>query len=222
MAAVALAAARAIRAFAGREGAIQARIVGSQGGDSDFARKTRARGSTARWQAEGGHMRRPALLVGAVVLTLVVAGCSARPHTIPAAEIGGSLSPSPTPSPTPTPTPDAFITRQVCNEVTEATAAASAIIDERLEAVEHAAAEGDQAAMVEAAEAINTQFLSLSTRFAAQSQVPSLSPPVQETLADVSEALAEMASPRYIGTSVDIKREMIDFSAALTRVCTAP
>lgn len=169
-------------------------------------------------------MRRLALSAGAGVVFAITAACTAQPPSVPVRQVQGSESAAPTAtsSPSPTPTPDPFITEQVCAEATEATAAASAVINDQLATLERAAAAGDQAGMVAAAEAINTQFTSLSARFATQAQVQSVSPPVQDTLADVSAALAEMASPRYIGTMVDIKRKMIDFAAAFVRVCGSP
>jgi hypothetical protein len=106
----------------------------------------------------------------------------------------------------------------VCTEATAATAAATAVINDQLGILEQAAAAGDQARMVAAAEIINTQFRTLSATFALRSQTLT-SPALNRTLIDVSEALAEMASPRYTGTMVDIKKKMIDFSAAFTAVC---
>ncbi|HLT11667.1 MAG TPA: hypothetical protein VK028_12845 [Micromonosporaceae bacterium] len=163
-------------------------------------------------------MRRVVGLAGLGVLLAMAVACTNQP---PAAPVGNTQSPSPTASatPSPTPTPDPFITNQICDEAKQAIAAASAVINEQLALLEKAAADGDQAGMVQAAEAINTQFTSLSDRFATQAKVASVSPAVQDALADVSAALAEMASPRYVGTQVDIKRKMIDFEIAFVRAC---
>lgn len=163
-------------------------------------------------------MRRVARLAGLGFLLVTAVACTSQP---PVAPVVSTQSPSPTASatPSPTPTPDPFITNQVCDEAKQAIATASAVINEQLALLEQAAADGDQAGMVRAAEAINTQFTSLSDRFATQAKVASVGPAVQDTLADVSAALAEMASPRYVGTQVDIKRKLIDFEVAFVRVC---
>jgi len=106
----------------------------------------------------------------------------------------------------------------VCTEASAAVAASTAVINDQLATLEQAAAAGDQTRMVAAAEIINTQFRTLSATFALRAQTLT-NPGLNKTLVDVSDALAEMASPRYTGTMVDIKKKMIDFSVAFAGVC---
>jgi hypothetical protein len=159
-------------------------------------------------------------VAGAIVLALVGA-CNGPSSPVPVGQIQSPApaTPSESPTPSPTPTADAAVTTQVCLTVNQATEDATVVVNDQLTVLEHAAASGDQPAMVAAAEAINKQFTTLSAYLATQSQVFLLEPAVQATLTDVSEALAEMASPRYIGTMVDIKKEMIEFAAAFTASC---
>jgi hypothetical protein len=156
------------------------------------------------------------LAVSSVALT---AACAAQPDAVPVGQVA-SAAPTATPTltPTPTPTADPAMFTTVCADATQATSTATIVINDQLAILEQAAADGDQTRMVAAAEAINNQFTVLSASFTLQAQMLT-SPPLSATLTDVSAALAEMASPRYTGTMVDIKKKMIDFAAAFAAVC---
>ena len=167
-------------------------------------------------------MRHLTRAVGLGAILLVVAACTGQPGAVPVGQVVESATPSATPTaaPIPTPTADPAMIATVCAEATQATATVTLIINDQLAVLEQAAADGNQAVMVAAAEAINNQFTTLSASFAARAQILT-SPQLSQTLSDVSAALAEMASPRYLGTMVDIKREMIDFALAFAAICGA-
>ena len=141
-----------------------------------------------------------------------------RAGAVPVGQVSESTPVSSTPTPTPAPTADPAAAATVCADVIEASGAATIVINNQLSLLEQAAAAGDQAGLVAAAEAINTQFTTLSASFATQAQILT-SPQLTKTLTDISAALAEMASPRYNGTMVDIKKKMVDFEAAFEATC---
>jgi flagellin-specific chaperone FliS len=168
---------------------------------------------------------RLALVAGAFAGLIVVAGCSPAPAAVDAAPTGsptGSESPTPTASPAPTAPPvDPAVTYEVCTQASNATAATTALFNEQIAALEQAAARNDQAGMVTAAEAINKQFQALSAALATMAQ-RQIGDELKKILTDISEALAEMASLSYTGTTVDIRKKLLDFAAAFTTACVPP
>jgi hypothetical protein len=168
-----------------------------------------------------GGVRWPALGAALLGVTLM-AGCQGN---------GGSprLAASPDPSATtaatsasPTPPPvDAAATAEACGLAAAATQTTTAIFNEQIAALEQAAAHNDQAAMVAAAEAINQQFVDLGSSFT-QLAKRRISPELRTVLTDISTALEQMSSLAYTGTTVDIRRKLLDFSSAISDTCTPP
>jgi hypothetical protein len=169
---------------------------------------------------------RAARLAGVVVagLLVVLAGVACGPVPVavvtPTTEPG--LSPSETPSATPSPTPppaDPAVVLEVCTLASTATAGGTHIFNDQIAALEQAAARNDQVAMVAAAEAINKEFVGLAATLSQLAQRP-ISPELKTVLTDVAAALTQMSSLAYTGTTVDIRKKLLDFAAAFTRTCT--
>ena len=75
--------------------------------------------------------------------------------------------------------------------------------------------------MVAAAEAINKQFVSLAAILTQLSERP-VTPALKTVLTDIATALTQMSSLSYTGTTVDIRKKLLDFAAAFTKTCTPP
>ena len=170
----------------------------------------------------GGMRGWLALGVGlAVALTTV--GCQ---RDIQAPSLGASETPSVSPdssppaSPTPTPV-DPAATVEVCGLATAATQTTTTIFNEQIAAIEEAAARNDQGAMVTAAEAINQQFVSLGNTFT-QLVKRRISPELRVVLTDIATALEQMSSLSYTGTTVDIRKKLLDFTSAIDAACGRP
>jgi hypothetical protein len=160
------------------------------------------------------------LAVGLLVLA-AAAACGPVPVSVvsPTADPSAAPNGSPSASPSPTAPPiDPEITREVCTLATAATNGATSIFNDRIAALEQAAAGNDQASMVAAAEAINRQFLQFSANLTQLAAYP-ISPELKTVLTDIITALNQMSSLSYTGTTVDIRKKLLDFAAAFTRVC---
>jgi hypothetical protein len=162
-------------------------------------------------------------LAGACAVVLTVAGCDAggAPTDM---SVSGAASPSVTASVETSPTPppvDPAATAEVCGLASAATDTTTEIFNEQIAALEQAAASSDQAAMVAAAEAINEQFADVAETFTDLATRP-ISPELQVVLTDIATALTEMSSLAYTGTTVDIRRKLLDFTSAIERTCTPP
>ena len=72
------------------------------------------------------------------------------------------------------------------------------VFNDQIAAIEQAAADGDQAAMVAAAETINKQFVSLAAILTQLSERP-VTPALATVLTDIATALAQMSSLSYTG-----------------------
>lgn len=157
--------------------------------------------------------------VAALVVALTAAACDGG--TVPVAQqspVGEtSTNTSATPSPTVTPE-DPAVTADVCSLATADTASTTKLFNDQMAALEQAAARGDQAAMVAAAGAINKRFMSLGATLTQLATRP-VSPALRAVLTDIATALAQMSSLAYTGTTVDIRKKLLDFAAAFAKVC---
>ena len=45
---------------------------------------------------------------------------------------------------------------------------------------------------------------------------------MKTVLTDIATALTQMSSLSYTGTTVDIRKKLLDFAAAFTKTCTSP
>jgi hypothetical protein len=160
-------------------------------------------------------MRRVLELTAVAAAILAVAGC-APPGATPAPAM---VSVAAAPTPTLPPPGDPLVTRQVCTVATAAAADGSKTINDEIAAIELAAAEGDQTAMVSAAEEIQKTFLNLSTSLRFLSQM-SVSPAVRAALLQGTVELAEITSVSYAGSTTDIQRSLTDLVAAFRRACS--
>jgi hypothetical protein len=162
--------------------------------------------------------------LGAVLLAVTLAaGCqggAASPGLATSSDPSAAATASASPSPTAPPV-DPAATTEACGLAAAATQTTTAIFNDQIAALEQAAAHNDQAAMVAAAEAINQQFVSLGSTFT-QLAKRRISPELRTVLTDISTALEEMSSLAYTGTTVDIRRKLLDFSAAISGTCTPP
>lgn len=160
-----------------------------------------------------------------LVAVLAAVGCGpAAPVAVVSPTSEPAVSPSDSPSPTPSPTPppvDPAVVLEACSLATTATAAATRSFNDQIAALEQAAARNDQTTMITAAEAINKQFVDLGTQLGQLAQRP-VSPELKTVLTDVAAALAQMSSLAYTGTTVDIRKKLLDFAAAFGRACTPP
>jgi hypothetical protein len=169
---------------------------------------------------------RAARLAGVVAAGLLVmlagVACGPVPVSVVTPTTDPGLSPSETPSPTPSPTPppvDPAAVLEACSLASTATSGATKSFNDQIAALEQAAARNDQTTMITAAEAINKQFVDLGTTLTQLAQRP-VSPELKTVLTDVAAALTQMSSLAYTGTTVDIRKKLLDFAAAFTRTCT--
>jgi hypothetical protein len=136
----------------------------------------------------------------------------------PSASPSGSASASPSPTAPTAPPVDPEVTSEVCTLAAAATAGATSIFNDQIGALEQAAARNDQASMVSAAEAINKQFVQLAANLNQLAAYP-VSPELKKVLTDIITAVNQMSSLSYTGTTVDIRKKLLDFAAAFTRTC---
>jgi hypothetical protein len=168
-----------------------------------------------RWRARVG------IGVGVTIaLALALAGCEANPAPSPTSSVDATATASTDASPTVVPV-DSAATAQVCGLAVAATGTTTKIFNDQMAAFEQAAATNDESAMFAAAEAINQQFTTLATTFTQLSQRP-IDPALRAVLTDVATALTQMSSLSYTGTTVDIRKKLVDFTDALNHVCVSP
>jgi hypothetical protein len=141
------------------------------------------------------------------------------PTSSETASPSSAASPSPTPSPSQTVDPAA--TAEVCGLSKTSMTTTVNIFNAQMAAFEQAAAHGDNPAMLNAAKAINEQFVSLANTFT-QLAKRDVSNELRTVLTDISTALTEMSSLTYVGTTTDIRKKLTDFTAALDSTCATP
>lgn len=171
----------------------------------------------------GGRLGPLALGAALLVSTLTVA-CGSEP-SLPAAAPTGSPSETPTASVSVSPSPsappvDPAATAEVCGLAAAAIETTTTIFNEQIALIEQAAARNDQATMVEAARAINEQFVSLGATFT-QLTKRRISEELNTVLTEIAAALEQMSALSYTGTTVDIRKKLLDFSDAVASTCTA-
>jgi hypothetical protein len=173
----------------------------------------RRRGMHWRWRTRIG--------IGVTIgLVLALAGCQANPAPGPTGTTEATATASTDASPTAPPV-DPAATAQVCGLAVAATGTTTKIFNDQMAAFEQAAATSDESAMFAAAEAINQQFTTLATTFTQLAQRP-IDPALRGVLTDVATALTQMSSLSYTGTTVDIRKKLVDFTDALNHVCVSP
>jgi hypothetical protein len=173
----------------------------------------RRRGMQWRWRALVG--------IGVTIgLALALAGCQGNPAPSPTGTVDATATASTDVSPTAPPV-DPAATAQVCGLAVAATRTTTKIFNDQMAAFEQAAATNDEPAMFAAAEAINQQFTTLATTFTQLSQRP-IDPALRAVLTDIATALTQMSSLSYTGTTVDIRKKLIDFTDALNHACVSP
>jgi hypothetical protein len=156
----------------------------------------------------------------AVIAAFGVSACQgALPLATPMTSTTPTESATPSMSASPTPPPlDPAVTTDVCNLAAAATASTTHLFNDQIAALEQAAARNDQAAMVAAAAAINKQFLSLAATLTQLAERP-VTPALKTVLTDVATALTQMSALAYTGTTVDIRKKLLDFAAAFAKTC---
>lgn len=149
----------------------------------------------------------------ALVVVIVAACASGDGGQRPAALMFPSVAPSSSPSPG-----DPILTQQVCAAAAILTGDGARLYNDELAVLEKAAAQGDQATLVEAAEKIQKKFVQLADGLGALSK-RSISPKLKTTLIEASAALTEIASQTYAGTTSDIKDRLTSLGASFVPVC---
>jgi hypothetical protein len=157
-----------------------------------------------------------AVAIAIMVAFAALAACSRGPHTVapmtlPAPSVISVASPTPSAA-------DPNLTLQVCTAATLAAADGTKLFNDQWARLEKAAAKGDQAAMVRAAELIQRTFVELAAGLGAMSR-RSVSPQVKLALAEGSAVLTEISSQKYAGTTADISRELADIAAGFAKAC---
>ncbi|HEY7224457.1 MAG TPA: hypothetical protein VH561_12840 [Micromonosporaceae bacterium] len=154
---------------------------------------------------------------------LVATACQGTGQAVDAAAASRS-SQSPSASPTTSPKPtrvDPLATIQVCGLATAATDTTITLFNEEMATFEQAAASNDQATMVESAQAIDDQFVSVAQTFTELAKRP-VDPALRQVLTDISSALTAMTAVSYTGTTVDIRMKLqVDFPLALQHTCAS-
>jgi hypothetical protein len=153
-------------------------------------------------------------------VALTATACQADPTPGPTGTADATPTTSAAASPTAPPV-DPAATAEVCGLATAATDTTTKIFNEQMAAFEQAAATNDEAAMLAAAEAINRQFTSLANTFTQLAQRP-VAPDLRSVLTDIATALTQMSALSYTGTTVDIRKKLVDFTDALNRLCVSP
>jgi hypothetical protein len=171
------------------------------------------RGGMHRWVTCG---------IGLAVM-LALAAC--QNQTVPpssAAPTDTSLSPTASESATPTEQPvDPAVVTEVCGLALAATDTTITVFNEQTAIAELAVAQGDNAAMVNAAKKIDEQFVSLAETFTKLSQRP-IDAQLRDRLVRTAEALTEMSSEYYLGSTVDTRVKLAEFQAGLAETCATP
>jgi len=171
------------------------------------------RGGMHRWVTRGVALA-VVLALGACHNQTVSPGVAAPTET--------SLSPTPSESATPTEPPvDPAVVTEVCGLALAATETTITVFTEQTAIAELAVAQGDNAAMVAAAKQIDDQFASLAETFTRLAERP-IDPPLRERLERTAEALTEMSSEYYLGSTVDTRVKLAEFQAGLAETCAAP
>jgi hypothetical protein len=161
-------------------------------------------------------MRRVLTMAVATTIAFAALGaCSGGPRAgapmaLPTPSVA-SASPMPSAS-------DPNLTLLVCTAATLAAADGAKLFNDQWARLEKAAAKGDPAAMVRAAELIQRTFVELAEGLGTLSR-KSVSPQVRLALAEGAAILTEIASQTYSGTTADISRELADLAAGFARAC---
>jgi hypothetical protein len=167
-------------------------------------------------------VRRIVAVAVVVGLSLSAGACTRQPIAVVTTSGTSAESPSPSATPSPTPPPvDPAATQQTCAQALAETSNGTQIFNVQIAALEQAAAVNDQAALVAAADAINKEFTALAATTATLAARP-VSPQLKTALTDISAALSVMSSTAYTGTTVDIRKKLADFAAALNKACVPP
>jgi hypothetical protein len=171
------------------------------------------RGGMHRWVTCG---------VGLAAL-LTLAACQKETVSSSAAALAEtSSSPTPSVSATPTEEPvDPAVVAEVCGLALAATETTITVFTEQTAIAELAVAQGDNAAMVAAAKEIDAQFASLAETFTKLAQRP-VDPQLRERLTRTADALTEMSSEYYLGSTVDTRVKLAEFQTGLAETCATP
>jgi hypothetical protein len=150
-------------------------------------------------------------LVAVVAAAAGLTGCSAVMQRV-------GVLPAVLTTPSPTATTDPATTRAVCQDASSALTYTQASFAVNLDAIDQAAAQGNQAQLMAAADAIQNRLLGL-----AESLVGWASQPVpltlRSTLLNGAATLRTITGSSYSGNQADIAQQLQDMSHALAGVC---
>jgi hypothetical protein len=124
-------------------------------------------------------------------------------------------------SPGPPVRADSAVTHRVCQAARSATVDGRRYLVEQLQAIDDAAARGDQRAIVVAAEAVQDRLLTLAASMALWASQP-VSPPVRTALVRAAATLRAICAESYAGTPDDIDRELGELGRSFAGACGAP
>ncbi len=157
-------------------------------------------------------MRRLIAASMVVAAALVTAGCAgdpAAPGTVASVRVARTSAGPPI---------DPVVTKQVCGEAKTGTTDTVRFFHDQLLAIESAAARGDQASVVLAADAIQQRIVGLATSLIRWSQLP-VSPTVKGTLLLAASSLLAVSSKTYPGNQADISRRLDELKRKIDAVC---
>jgi hypothetical protein len=163
----------------------------------------------------GKTMRRVGAAVAVAALAAVVPAAvacgteSGRP--LAAVVDAGQVGPSTTPA-------DPAVTRELCAKAVKATAEGVRVFNTQIQLIEKAAADGDEEAIVTAAEVINQRITGMATTLRAYSRAP-VSARVRVRLSQASATLRHLSSEEYDGTPADIRETLTDVRRELRAAC---
>jgi len=140
------------------------------------------------------------------LVAVVSAGCSvgSRPEAVV--------------SPTAMVTADPTTTHTVCRDATTAVAGTLTSFNANLDAIDRAAASGDQVALMSAADAIQNGLLALAAELTDWSHKP-IPQSVRTALVHGAATLQAITATTYSGNQADIAQQLTQMSKALTGAC---
>jgi hypothetical protein len=140
------------------------------------------------------------------VVAMVSAGCSVGPR------------PAPVVSSTTMVTADPTTTHTVCRDATTAVAKTLTSFNANLNAIDRAAASGDQVGLMSAADAIQNGLLALAATLTDWSHKP-IPASVRAALVHGAATLQAICATTYSGNQADIAQQLTEMSKALSGAC---
>jgi hypothetical protein len=151
-----------------------------------------------------------------VVLAAAVAtGCAATP--LRTADLARAANERPALD-APDGTTDPTLTQQACTAAALSTVDSTRLFNNQMAVIERAAADDDTRRMIAAANRIQLSFVQLAQGLAVLSAKP-VNPEVAQTLRAGSQAMSEISSNTYAGSTADINTRLTELTASVLTAC---